>query len=226
MQPGRTKYIPPPQPNVIGDEEGKEPTNFHHKVHRSPSWPHIIPPEVPIPYPNLNTAQPPRVETGGPSYNLRSRGNKNPRPRYALKVHCQKPREANSVTHQISGMTQEYRHLIKVPERKIQRRSFENKLGQLDQGIREFNGKNTVVFIPKSMVSKEKKVTYGEIVCEMKPEKQEKERMRLTVGENLLDSTGNLSAPIASVTTSKCVFNSVVSTPGTRSLLADINFFI
>ena len=23
LQPGRTKCIPPPQPNVIGDEEGK-----------------------------------------------------------------------------------------------------------------------------------------------------------------------------------------------------------
>ena len=76
LQPGRTKYTPPPQPNVIEDEEGKKPTNFHHKVHRSPSGPHIIPPEVPIPSPRVNTAQPPRVDTGGSSSNLRSRGNK------------------------------------------------------------------------------------------------------------------------------------------------------
>ena len=56
----------------------------------------------------------------------------------------------------------------------------------------------------------------------MKPEKEEKERTRLTVGGNLLDFTGHLSAPTASVTTAKCVFNCAVSTLGARFLLADI----
>ena len=37
-----------------------------------------------------------------------------------------------------------------------------------------------------------------------------------------MDFTGNLIAPTASVTTAKCVFNSVLSTPGARFLLADI----
>ena len=122
----------------------------------------------------------------------------------------QTPREQNSVTHQISGVAQEYRHLIKGPERKIWERSFANKLGQLAQGIIEVKGTNTVMFIPKSKFPKDKKVTYGKIVCEIKPEKEEKERTRLTVGGNLLEFTGNLSAPTASVTTTKCVFNSVV----------------
>ena len=49
--------------------------------------------------------------------------------------------------------------------------------------------------IPKSKVPKDKKVTYGKIVCEMKPEKEEKERTRLTMGGNLLDFTENLSSP-------------------------------
>ena len=47
----------------------------------------------------------------------------------------------------------------------------------------------------------------------------------MTVGGNLLDFTGNTSSPIASVTTRKCVFNSVVSNPGARCLLADITHF-
>ena len=47
----------------------------------------------------------------------------------------------------------------------------------------------------------------------------------MTVGGNLLDFTGNLRAPTASVTTAKCVFNSVVSTPGDRCLLTDIKHF-
>ena len=76
--------------------------------------------------------------------------------------------------------------------------------------MREFKGTNTVMFIPKSKVPKDKKVTYGKIVCEVKPEKEEKERTILTLGKNLLYFRGNISAPTASVTTSKCVFNSVV----------------
>ena len=84
----------------------------------------------------------------------------------------QTPRGANSGTHQISGVAQEYRHLIKGPEREIWERSFANELGQLAQVIREFNVTNTVMFIPKSKVPKYQKVTYGKIVCEIKPKKE------------------------------------------------------
>ena len=59
----------------------------------------------------------------------------------------------------------------------------------------------------------------------MKPHKQVKERTRLTVGGNLLDFTGNLSTPTASVTTAKCVINSVISTPKAKCLTADIQHF-
>ena len=107
LQQGRTKYIPPPHPNVIEYEEGKKPTNSQQKVHRYPSGPHIISPVVTIPSPRVNTAQTTRVDTGGTSSNLRSIGNKNPRPRYSLTAQYQKPREENSVTHQISGVAQE-----------------------------------------------------------------------------------------------------------------------
>ena len=56
IQPGWTKYIPSQQPNVIEYEDGKEPEKFQHKFHISPAGPHIIPPEVPIPSPRVNTA--------------------------------------------------------------------------------------------------------------------------------------------------------------------------
>ena len=75
-----------------------------------------------------------------------------------------KIRQANSVIHQISGVAQEYRHLINVPERKIWKKYFAHELGQLTQAIREVKGTNTVMFIPKSKFPKDKKVTYGKIV--------------------------------------------------------------
>ena len=88
-------------------------------------------------------------------------------------------------------MAQEYRHLIKGPERKIWERSFTNELGQLDQGIREVKGTNTVMLIPKYKVPKDKKVTYGKIVCKMKPKKEEKE-LRFPVKSNKFPPTVNL----------------------------------
>ena len=157
VQPGWTKYIPSVQPNVIEDEEGKEPKNDQNKVHMSPSGPIIIHLEVPIPPPRVNTAQPPRVDKGGPSSNLISICKKTPWPRYALTAQCPKTHEPNSVTHQISGVAQEYRHLIKGPEREIWEISFANELRKLAQGIKEVKGTNTVIFIPKYQFPKDKK---------------------------------------------------------------------
>ena len=92
--------------------------------------------------------------------------------------------------------------------------SFTNELGQLAQVVWGVKGTNKVIFILKAQVPKDKKVTYGKIFYEVKLEKEEKERTRLTVGGNLLDLTGNLSDPTSPFTTAKCVFNSVVSTLG------------
>ena len=83
----------------------------------------------------------------------------------------QKFHEANAVTHQISGVDQEYRHLFKGSYKKIWEISFANELGQLDQVIRMVKGKNTVILITKAQVPKDKKLTYGKIVCKAKQEK-------------------------------------------------------
>ena len=118
VHPYRTKPLHSVHPNVIEDDKGKEPTNFQHKLHISPSGTSIIPPEVPVPPPRVQTAQPPRVDKEGPSSNLRSIGKKKTLPLYALTSQFQKTHETNAATHQIFGVVQEYRHLIKVPERK------------------------------------------------------------------------------------------------------------
>ena len=112
--------------------------------------------------------------------------------------------------------------MFKGLDRKICERFFVDELGQLAQGIRTVKGTNTVIFIPKTQVPKDKNVTCGKIVCKLKPEIEEREQTRLTVGGKFLELTGNFSAPTASVTTEKCVFKSMVSTPEARFLLADI----
>ena len=83
-------------------------------------------------------------------------------------------------------------------------------------------------FIPKEEVPfKTKKVTYPKIVCDIRPRKAETHRTRITVGGNLLDYAGTLTTPTATITTAKCLFNSVVSTPAAKCVLADIkNFYL
>ena len=102
-----TKPIPSENPNIIEDDDGKCSTSFQNKVHMTPSGPHIVIPEVPVPPPWVHPARPPRVNTEGPSSNLRSRGNKNTIPHFTFRAQFQKVHESNAVSHQISGVAQE-----------------------------------------------------------------------------------------------------------------------
>ena len=129
VRPDMTKPLLSVQPNTIEDDEGKFSTSFQHKVHMSPSGPNIVLPEFTVPPPRVQTAQPPRVDTEGPNSSLRSRGKKNPIPHFSLTSQCQKIHEANAVTHQISGVAEEYRHMAKVPDRKFWKDTLQMKWG-------------------------------------------------------------------------------------------------
>ena len=150
MRPDRTKPLPSLHLNIIEGDEGTCSTSFQHKVQMYPSGTSIVPPEVPVPPPRVQTAQHPRVYKEGPISNLISRGNKTPIPYFALTAQFQKIHEANAVSYQIYGVPQEYRHMIKHPNRKIWQRLFANELGQLAQGIKMVKGANTFIFIPKN----------------------------------------------------------------------------
>ena len=81
-------------------------------------------------------------------------------------------------------------------------------------------------FIPKEEVPfKTKRVTYPKILCDILSNKAETHHTRITVDVNLLDCLGTLTTPTATITTTKCLFNSVVSNPEAKSFLADINIF-
>jgi hypothetical protein len=133
------------------------------------------------------------------------------------------------VIDSVTGAKQEYRDLMKCDHNTVAtwERSFANELGRLSQGIRDQKGTNTIFFVPKSKVPTGRTVTYGRIVCDLKPHKTEKERTRLTVGGNLIDFPGDVSAKTADLTTAKCLFNSVISTRDARFMLIDIsNFYL
>ena len=63
-----------------------------------------------------------------------------------------------------------------------------------------------------------KKVTYGRLVVDIRPLKNEKYRVRVTMGGDKLEFMGDASSVAASLSTVKILLNSVVSTK-------DANFF-
>jgi len=76
-------------------------------------------------------------------------------------------------------------------------------------------------------VPKGKRVTYARTVVAVRPEKSEPNRVRSTVGGNLLAYLGETSTEAASIETTKLLFNSILSTPGARLGIIDIsNFYI
>jgi hypothetical protein len=79
----------------------------------------------------------------------------------------------------------------------------------------------------KSQVPKGKRVAYARTVVAVRPEKEEINRVRITVGGNLFDYLGETSTEAASIETTKLLINSVLSTPGARLGTINIsNFYI
>jgi hypothetical protein len=131
---------------------------------------------------------------------------------------------ANAVIHPTTGADVEYRGLIADKETfPTWDRAAENEFGRLDQGVGgRIEGSNTIYFIPRSAVPPNKTVTYGRFVVEMRPNKEEIHRVRLTVGGNLIRYGGDVSTRSAYLTTSKCLWNSVISTPGAKYMCLDV----
>jgi hypothetical protein len=94
----------------------------------------------------------------------------------------------------------------------LRKQGFGNGCGCLFQGIRHIPGTDTCFFIKLNNVPRDRKITYGKIVCDYKPHKKEKERVRLTVGGDRLDYSGDVATSMADITTFKILINSTLST--------------
>ena len=135
---------------------------------------------------------------------------------------------ANTVIDKNTGQALEYYHLMRGPDKDIWKTSLANDLGRLAQGVvtRIPTGTNTVFFIPRSAVPAGRTVTYLQLVASIRPHKTETHRACVTVGGNRLDFPGDTTTNCASLTTTKCILNSTISTPGARFITLDIMFFI
>ena len=129
----------------------------------------------------------------------------------------------NAVIDEQTGDTLKYRHLLRIPAKALWTTALANDLGKLAQGVgTRVKGTNTIRYIPRLAVPQGKKVTYARIVAALRPHKKMKHRVQVTVSRDKLEYTGNASTQKASLTTTKCLLNSTLSTDGAKFMTADI----
>jgi hypothetical protein len=137
--------------------------------------------------------------------------------------HCSQQHQANTVIHPVTGKEMEYSALVKDPRlQPLCTRGFGNECGRLFQGIRDIPGTETCFFIELKNIPKDRKITYGKIVCDYKPHKKEKECVRLTVGGDRLHYSGDIATSTADITTFKILINSTLSTEDAAMMMMDI----
>jgi hypothetical protein len=133
--------------------------------------------------------------------------------------------QANPVIDTESGKSMEYRELLRHPKyKKAWNISAANEFGRLAQGIGgRIKGTNTIYFIHPSKIPYGRIITYGRFVCQVRPQKEEENRTRLTVGGNLItDYPGSVTTKTADMVTVKCHINSTLSTPNAKAVCMDI----
>jgi hypothetical protein len=98
----------------------------------------------------------------------------------------------------------------------------------LAQGVGgRIEGSNTIFFIPRQAAPKGKIVTYGWFLVDIRPNKTETHRVRITAGCNLMQYKGDVSTRLADLTTSKCLWKSTISTEGSNYMCLDVkNFYL
>jgi hypothetical protein len=129
-----------------------------------------------------------------------------------------------------TSVAMEYCHLMKGPHKQAWQHSFANEFGRLAQGVgNRIKGTNTIFFIRPYQIPEDRQgdVTYARICVNYRPQKEEKERTRLTVGGNKINYPGEVSTPMSDTTTFKILVNSVISKPNAKCMMGDIsNFYL
>jgi hypothetical protein len=117
------------------------------------------------------------------------------------------PHHAMVVFDETTGKMLEYRHLIKHKDPEIQKKwqlSGAKEFGRTMQGVGKarskedrIEGTNTMHLIKKCDIPKDKKITYARFCSDIRPQKTEIHRTRLTAGGDRLDYEGNTTTDTA-----------------------------
>ena len=88
-----------------------------------------------------------------------------------------------------------------------------NEIGRLAQGIKgRIDGTNTIFFIHPEDIPNGKVAAFPRLVCDIRPQKEDQHRVRLTIAGQHIEYAEDVGTPTADMTTSKILFNSVLST--------------
>jgi hypothetical protein len=125
--------------------------------------------------------------------------------------HWYQQHQDNAVIHPITEKEMEYTALMKDPRlQPLWKRGFGNKCGRLFQGIQDISGTDTYLFIKLTNTPKDRKITYGKIVC-----------------ADRLDYAGDVATSTADITTFKILINITLSTKDAAMMMMDIkNYYL
>ena len=141
---------------------------------------------------------------------------------------------AMPMIHPTTGETiTSYKKLMHDPATKdIWQRAFSKDFGGMAQGCKMTGQKGTnAIFVMTHAeipnIPKDRTVTYARVVVDFRPQKEDPHRIRITAGGNLINYPGELSTRTADLTTSKLMWNSILSTEGAKYMCLDIkNFYL
>jgi hypothetical protein len=110
--------------------------------------------------------------------------------------------------------------------------AFGKDFGSMAQGDLKTGKKGTnLIFVMTheeiKNIPRNQTVTYTHVVVDFCPQKADPHNIRITADSNLINYNGELSTRTADLTTSKLMWNSVLSTEGARYMCLDIkNFYL
>jgi hypothetical protein len=112
-----------------------------------------------------------------------------------LEHECMLDQVCNGVVHPVTQeATTKYEKLANDPIMKdTWTKAMCKELGRLAQGYSNTEGTNTIFFMTIDeikQISKDRTVTYARIVVDYRPQKDDPNRVRITVGGNLIDYPG------------------------------------
>jgi hypothetical protein len=238
-QAGPAKGVPRSSPIPSSTQILNSPTTYRRQtrsqttIHTQtiPNW--SLPPRVVTP--QTLRPSPPRVPTGSQRLSPRNLSQDDVCRMDSARIeislgnnHLSQRHQANAVIHPVTGKEMEYSALLKDPRlQPLWTRGFGHECGRLFQGIRDIPGTDTCFFIDQKKIPNDRKITYGKIVCDYKPHKKEHERVRLTIGGDILNYSGDVATSTADITTLKILINSTLSTKDTAMMMMDIkNYYL
>ena len=139
---------------------------------------------------------------------------------------CTQKLQSHAIINKITGDVEQYPALSQGPEANIWKKAYANNLDRLAQGkMGQVDTTNTIFFIPHNKIPPGRRVTYRKKECSIWPTKAKTHCVRLTVGGDCLDYPSDPSSTCASITTTKILLNSTISTPGARFATANVSNF-